>query len=173
VARLSSIQALRGIAALLVLVFHIAEIQRSVIGTGPDTIWLSGWWNGGYSGVDLFFVISGFIMVYVTQNKAGSWRHSLQFLYARIVRIYPVWWVFSGIMALYFWQAYGVPADIERANISGGLGAYLLRSVLLLPQAAVPVLGLGWSLIHEVYFYLVFALILCVPRRYLVWILMI
>ena len=60
---LKSVQALRGIAALLVVCFHCAGTQCSII-PGQDVDILSGFWDKGYAGVDMFFVISGFIMVF-------------------------------------------------------------------------------------------------------------
>jgi exopolysaccharide production protein ExoZ len=50
---------------------------------------------------------------------------------------------------------------------------YALRSLALLPQASLPVLMVGWSLIHELYFYIVFALLLLLPRQYLPYLLLI
>lgn len=164
--KLDSIQALRGLAALLVLVFHLAELYRTHTGL-PTGIATAGPWGRGYAGVDLFFVISGFIMVYVTQNTASGLRHAGQFLRKRIWRIYPLWWVWASVMGLYFLWIYGLPADPDRAAAGGGAGLYLLRSYLLLPQAEPPILGLGWTLIHEMYFYVIFAGLLLLPRRFM------
>ena len=105
--KLNSVQALRGLAALFVLIYHISQQQLHAIGaigasarTPTVDLWLlSGPWNQGYAGVDLFFVISGFIMVYVTQkfakNAGQKAADVAAFLYKRIVRIYPLWWVFA------------------------------------------------------------------------------
>ena len=168
--RLNSLQSLRGLAAFLVLIFHIADIQRA--GVPADALaernLLSGFWNQGYMGVDLFFVISGFIMVYVTRNTGRSLSDVGRFLKSRITRVYPLWWVFGGLMALYFFVSYGVPADPIRITGDGAVEAYLLKSFLLVPQEHLPVLSIGWTLIHEIYFYVIFALILFLPRRFLV-----
>jgi len=157
-ARLDSVQALRGLAALLVALFHCAGIQKE--GLDPSRLaeisLLSGFWDRGYAGVDLFFVISGFIMVYVTHNKSYNRKDIGHFLYNRVTRIYPLWWVFASIMALYFLVAYGQPAPPDRLSGMSSVG-YLVKSFLLIPQQHVPILGVGWTLIHEVYFYIIFA----------------
>ncbi|PHR91582.1 MAG: hypothetical protein COA69_10315 [Robiginitomaculum sp.] len=172
---LRALQSLRGVAALLVLAFHIAGVQRLHIAPDAEAelALLSGIWDRGYMGVDLFFVISGFVMVYVTRGlNSGSAKSSAytlkqvgRFLYARMTRIYPLWWVFSGLMALYFWIAYHVPADPYRISGAGEVVPYLAKSFLLIPQHHLPVLSVGWTLIHEMYFYIVFAGILLLPKR--------
>ncbi len=171
---LNSVQALRGIAAILVLFFHIAEFQRQIIGAGlADRALVSGLWDQGWAGVDLFFVISGFIMVYVTQGAGRSAQDVGKFLWARITRIFPLWWVWAGFMVAYFWVAYGIPAAPDRVAGPGEAMGYAVRSLLLIPQESAPILGLGWSLIHEMFFYCVFALLLFCPRRIWVWLLLI
>jgi len=162
--RLQSIQALRGIAAVLVLFLHVAGIQESIL-LGREQDVLEGWWQNGFAGVDIFFVISGFIMVYVTRNYDANRRESARFLKARVIRIYPLWWVYVVIMGLILFNAYGVPATPELAERSGGVGLYVLRSFFLLPQAEYPVLTIGWTLIFEMYFYLIFSVLIIIGRK--------
>jgi exopolysaccharide production protein ExoZ len=69
--RLPALQALRGIAASLVVFFHFAQLYQERTPT-PSWIHDSGFGDLGACGVDLFFVISGFIMVYTTRTKAGG-----------------------------------------------------------------------------------------------------
>ena len=61
---------------------------------GGDVI-MSPIFRFGVSGVDLFFVISGFVMVYVTWSVKRSIRNSLSFFFARVTRIYPIYWVIA------------------------------------------------------------------------------
>jgi peptidoglycan/LPS O-acetylase OafA/YrhL len=98
--KLQSIQILRGIAALLVVIFHVrAQEMLAIGGNGlAEMPFLNGFVNNGFAGVDLFFVISGFIMVYVTDGVRPGIRSSLDFLFARATRIYPLWWFFSALM---------------------------------------------------------------------------
>jgi len=173
--KLKSVQALRGIAALLVLFYHIGEQMihsaRLQGGGGAELLtdkWLFlGPWRQGYAGVDLFFVISGFIMVFVTYNSGRSVKDIGQFVYKRVVRIYPLWWVFVTIFAGYFFVTYGIWASPDLKGGTEPNFAYFLRSLLLVPQDSKPVLRLGWSLIHEMQFYLIFAIILLLPRRFM------
>jgi len=166
--RLESIQGLRGIAALLVLFFHMAAFQRQMAeGNAHDIALVSGIWDNGWAGVDLFFVISGFIMVYVTRNTGRTFQDVRHFITSRITRIYPLWWVCAGIMMLYFWATYGMPAAPDRVADSREAMSYAAKSFLLIPQQAEPILGLGWTLIHEMFFYIVFAGLLFLPRKYL------
>ena len=167
--RLLSVQALRGLAAILVLMLHCVAVQNA--GLMPDNTrelsYLSGFWNQGYAGVDLFFVISGFIMVYVTHDRERTPRSVGKFLYSRASRIYPLWWVYAGVMATYFWMTYGQPAAPDVVVRLEDVAPYTVKSFLLLPQTYHPVLGVGWTLIHEMYFYLVFAGLLFLPRQYM------
>ena len=167
--RLDSIQALRGIAAMLVLFFHIAEFQRQIVGeNSTDLQFISGIWDGGWAGVDLFFVISGFIMVYVTQNTGRSLRDIRHFVWSRVTRIYPLWWVCCGVLISYFLITFGLPEATDRVTDAREAWIYAFKSLALIPQERLPILTLGWTLIHELFFYIVFAVILLVPRQFLV-----
>lgn len=171
--KLNSVQMLRAVAALLVLFYHVRSIQtRMLAEAGMDA---SGRWapivDNGFAGVDLFFVISGFVMVFVTADGARGPAAAGSFLFARIARIYPSWWLFAGLFTLYMLTAhawldlFGVGWEA----IGGGEPpmAYLAKSFALLPQAQYPVLNVGWTLIHEMYFYLVFTAFLLCPHRWL------
>lgn len=162
--QLRSIQAMRAVAALAVMFAHLHGIEARLSGESPV---LAAAWIAGVSGVDLFFVISGFVMVWVAGDATPGARTSARFLFARVTRIYPLWWLFAGCMALYFLATYGQPWDAEnlaRFDLSGS--EHLWKSFLLIPHDAFPILSLGWTLMHEMYFYLVFALLLLLPSRF-------
>ncbi|MEM9377831.1 MAG: acyltransferase family protein, partial [Pseudomonadota bacterium] len=91
--KLRSVQALRAIAALLVFGCHLISIEARH--AERDTFLTYVMENGAY-GVDLFFVISGFIMVWVAGDTPQSLKHAGNFFYARVTRIYPLWWLFAG-----------------------------------------------------------------------------
>lgn len=169
--KLQSIQLLRGIAALLVVFYHALGLQ--IAAAGPDmqgASLLQGFYANGYAGVDLFFVISGFIMVWVTRQTAPGLPGVAEFLVARVTRIYPLWWA-AALAATLFYLFLSVPDANDpawRAALrEGGAAEFLTKSFLLIPQPDLPVLSPGWSLIHEVYFYSVFALLLLLPRAFL------
>ncbi|MEM0984673.1 MAG: acyltransferase [Pseudomonadota bacterium] len=166
--RLESIQSLRALAVLVVFFFHLQFIESEMIaalGSQESTL-IGGLFQNGYAGVDLFFVISGFIIVYVT-GRADAGRYPLgSFLFARAARIYLPWWFFASLLGVYFWITYGAPWDVEELSRDGRSPAWhLIASFLLLPQDDFPLLGVGWTLVHEMHFYFIFALLLLLPYR--------
>ena len=93
---LHSIQALRGIAALLVVVLHsyVYLEARNIIPKVPTLV------DSGRAGVDIFFVISGFIMVLISGNSFGKPGAPQRFLIRRIIRIVPIYWFYTLLMAI-------------------------------------------------------------------------
>ena len=152
--KIANIQALRGIAVLLVVLYHIMITQRR-IGDGGGL--LPAWFLVGISGVDLFFTISGFVMVVVTRGKFQRVGEMGRFLYNRLTRVYPMYWTYT-LVSLAAFTILGSTALTEDN---------LFRSLLLIPQNKMPLLSVGWTLIHEVYFYLAFTLLLWAPERQL------
>ncbi len=120
--------------------------------------------NGKF-GVDLFFVISGFIMMVATEPLVR--REPLPFLIRRFKRIYPMWWICSlAALAL-------LPIPLATLNIHDWQS--VSKSFLLLPEfdpsgKLRPILiGQGWTLIYELFFYLVFALFVSRARTSKLW----
>lgn len=137
---LLSVQILRAIAAVLVVVCHAVHKQGQLSGSGSV-------WELGGSGVDLFFIISGFIMCHVT---AGRRTTAGEFLSARVLRIIPLYWALT-LVAL---AAYAVnPALV---NSSGGV-TDVFGSFVLFPTGAKFLIQTGWTLSYEFWFYIVFA----------------
>lgn len=155
--RLANVQSLRGIAALLVVFSHLLVIERKY---SPDQL-LDTWMSFGMVGVDLFFVISGFIMVHVAMNMRRGGKSALEFLFARITRIYPLYWLVS-VALLIVWL---VRPDMVFSGFKAEPN--IIKSFLLYPDTRDPLLAVGWTLIHEIGFYLVFALALLLKPRYL------
>lgn len=152
--RLHNIQALRGIAALLVVLSHIPSMESK---HGGDKL-LPDFFHLGISGVDLFFVISGFIMVYITWEVPGAMKTTAKFLFARVTRIYPLYWVIAlGVFVMWRINPSLMTFDPEATN--------LLKSFMLWPDTTLPMLKVAWTLIHELYFYLIFGLILFLPHK--------
>jgi len=155
--RLPSVQALRGVAASLVVYHHFARIFQ---GGSPSPSWIyrCGLGNLGACGVDIFFVISGFIMVYTTVGKDGT-RDALTFLDRRILRIYPLYWVWTSLL-LALWLT-GI-AKLGGTNQGQHYSiSYLFKSYLLVPsfngEYFHPFLAQGWTLSFEMFFYLLFS----------------
>ena len=149
--KLASIQALRGVAILLVVLRHMKVYE----GRYSHDQLLPSMAVVGDAGVDLFFAVSGFVMMTTTRSSFGKNGAVLDFIYKRITRIYPLYWIFSlVILPLYLTHP-------EMVNSSRhGLPINLPASFLLWPQAYMPLLGQGWTLVHEMYFYGVFSLAL-------------
>ena len=159
---LRNVQALRAVAAFLVVLFHMGNpegLERRWI--SPD-VNLTQWFGTfGSFGVDLFFVISGFIMIVTTWEQFGRPGASRHFLVRRLVRIYPPYWlVLIPLTVVYL-------AHPEFVNAHSTIRPDLLSSYLLLPQAGFPLLLVSWSLVFEMEFYLVFTLGLCWRRALL------
>ena len=142
-AKLLTLQAVRAVAANLVVLQHLNQFEIKYAG-GPIPFV-----QYGDIGVDLFFVLSGFVMVAVAGRHVGP----MQFLSHRATRIYPTWWLASlitlGIAAAFPGVVHGSFEQIS-----------MWRSFLLVGDQRPPVIISGWTLVHEMYFYLVFAAIL-------------
>jgi exopolysaccharide production protein ExoZ len=154
---LRSVQLLRAIAVVLVIVLHVYAFEPHA---GLGETLLPAVSVFGSSGVDLFFVISGFIMVFTTNRLIPGVRAAAEFMRRRVLRVYPMYWIYSSVLLLAFLIS---PSIFRRQDISS---LSFVKSFMLYPQAQEPLLIVGWTLIHEVYFYLVFALILLLRRKY-------
>ena len=137
--KFQSIQALRALAANMVVVFHFVGLNARIDPSYSAIEFAIS--NLGVGGVHCFFVISGFVIVTVAQRE-----NCQQFLFSRVARIYPIYWVYLALMTAFYW-AKGWPDPTPG----------ILNSIFLLP-VATPLLPVGWSLVHEVYFYAVVAL---------------
>jgi exopolysaccharide production protein ExoZ len=130
---LANLQALRAFAALSVAGFHFALIPASSV---P--------WIYGSFGVDLFFVLSGFIIAYSTQQKHD------RFLFNRAIRILPTYWLVTTLGGLLVLIAMPVQEAL------GWYGQSLL--FLTGSDGRPPIIFVGWTLVYEILFYLIFAI---------------
>lgn len=151
-----SIQYLRGIAALMVVWHHAREQIVGLANIFPS--------NFGASGVDIFFVISGFIMVVTTTGRTTT---PIQFMGKRIARVVPLYW-FLTILMVCLWIA--KPTIFRTLQVSE---TSLLQSLFFIPhfsaafpEQAWPILVPGWTLNYEMFFYMAFAAALFLPERF-------
>ena len=167
--KLTTVQALRAVAALLVAIYHLfLNEQAGITNNGSDEVSaLLEATRNGFAGVDMFFVISGFIMVYVTQNAAHGKFSSLDFLIARLARIYPLWWFYCACFLVIIFAGTGQLTPASYSIAAEETAGFLVRSFLLWPQEKLPYIVVGWTLIHELYFYVVFAGFLLAPRAWM------
>ncbi|WP_229254804.1 acyltransferase family protein [Dyadobacter linearis] len=156
--KIDSIQILRAIAALIVTVFHSKDVFSKGEPFKQEVDFL---FSSGPAGVALFFVISGFIMVYITRNMRSSPLAIYQFMVKRFVRIWPTY----AIMTLWFYYIHhGFSADSRFMKD-------LIMSLLFIPLTHTDppfygnaTLSVGWSLNYEIYFYLLIAVSLFFAR---------
>jgi peptidoglycan/LPS O-acetylase OafA/YrhL len=146
--KLNLLQVYRGIAAVLVVLFHLNDMTQDRL--KQDTFF--NLFEAGWSGVDYFFVLSGFIMVYVHRSAIGKKDQLKSFLVKRAVRIYPIYWIVSLIVLVFF---LGVPGFANNQDLGFGK---IITSLLLLPNKDLPILNVGWTLIYELYFYFLFCI---------------
>lgn len=144
-----SIQFLRGVAALAVLFYHLYSVNDRYFAH----LQMPDFFQIGKAGVDLFFVVSGFI-IYVVSSRDFGFADAKPFLLKRVCRVYPVYWFYTALILL---ASLFLPGGINRSQ---GGEFDILRSLLLLPQEKLPVLMVGWTLVYEMYFYLIFAVII-------------
>jgi peptidoglycan/LPS O-acetylase OafA/YrhL len=131
--KIQAIQSLRAVAVLMVVTRH--------------SDFPSAW---GGAGVDLFFVISGFVMVYSSRALFGDLKSVPIFALRRLIRIAPLYWIII----------------LATLVIKGGSDiSVIARSASFLPSPHGLVVPPGWTLILEMFFYLLFALALFFPRR--------
>jgi exopolysaccharide production protein ExoZ len=148
--QLYSIQYARALAALAVVLAH-----TGAYGSGNA-------FHIGSAGVDIFFVISGFVMWTTTASRAQT---PADFIVNRIVRIVPMYWLVTLSLVI---AAVCVPALFPRLKIDA---SHVVASLLFMPNRSPfngeiwPVLVQGWTLNYEMFFYAVFALVLFMPRR--------
>ncbi len=151
---IESLQALRGVAAVLVLLFHVTVNLK----TNYSVNFLNGFFEFGNSGVEIFFVLSGFIISYTSAHLIGT-GDPKKYVVKRLARVYPIYWVVT--------TAFLIPAIVFglhsgfQPTTSG-----LISTYLLLPFHPM-VNGVSWSLSYEIYFYMLFALLI-VSRKFYV-----
>lgn len=161
--RLDSLQALRGLAALLVMLLHATQMTMSF--AAQEDITRHGLVPIGSFGVDIFFVLSGVVIaMLITRNDANP-QTPVGFAFRRAAKLLPTFWATLMLMAL-------LPPE-PFADTLLLLLSQPLTFVLLAPQS---VHGPAWTLLYETHFYLVAAAALCFPSRarqlMLLWILL-
>jgi exopolysaccharide production protein ExoZ len=154
-----SLQALRAIAAWMVVMDHAL---LELTGNAAQNSITQVAWALGSSGVSVFFIISGFIMVHISWWNFGTSRAPIKFLQRRIIRVVPLYWA-ATILALAFhhFSATHGATDGWRE---------LCYSLLFVPyqggdRSWAPILPQGWTLNFEIVFYLLFTIGLFFPRR--------
>lgn len=160
--RLPALQVVRGLAASLVVIDH-AVLRQAEWTNYPNIVSVGARYSGAL-GVAVFFVLSGFIMIHTAGNTFGERGAARAFLSKRIIRIVPLYWLATLL-------------EISlRLRKGGGFDSYdLLTSLFFVPKAVVPgeymrpLLGVGWTLDYEMFFYCIFAVALLFKRNTGLW----
>jgi len=152
--QIHTLQYLRALAALLVVFNHCEQQVPGMPQLFPDELWASG--------VDIFFVISGFVITGTTDRREGQ---SVRFLLERLARIVPLYWLFTLLNAALM---IGLPSLFRRSEFSLD---HLLLSLAFVPHehpvtgTFSPILRIGWTLLFEMHFYLLFAVAIFIDFR--------
>ncbi|WP_162527263.1 acyltransferase family protein [Sphingomonas solaris] len=144
-----SIQLLRGLAAMLVLVRHTAKFAY------PGHAF-----PVGQAGVDIFFAISG-IVIYLTSRKL-SWH---VFVRRRLARIVPLYWLATTLALLAVLAAGGTGVTHGTATVLNTVGSFLFIPTFDGDGRPFPLIVAGWTLNFEMYFYAICAMVLATPLR--------
>ena len=144
---LIGIQILRALAAVLVIIHHVLEESTPLfVGGLPRPLVLIG-----ACGVDIFFVISGFIMLHTNYNNFGRPGAASTFIKRRFLRIYPIYWIC--ILLVLAAKCFGLYNSLDITLVS------IISSASLVPIFKYKLIhGVAWTLVFEVYFYLCFAI---------------
>ena len=156
--KLLTIQAARGVAAVLVIIFHCSKAIFSHAEYWPrDPLHRLFAW--GHLGVELFFVISGFIILQAHWRDIGQAARLGSYAKKRFLRIYPVYWiVLLGLIPVYaIAPEFGDGRELEPLTLFSSFSLVHLRT-------ASVVLVVSWTLFFEIVFYVAFAFLL-VDRR--------
>ena len=142
--RLDVIQVMRFFCAVCIFVYH-----SELVG------------NHGYFGVEMFCIISGFLMMYTTQTKEAR----KFFMRKRIFRIVPLYWLLTIFTYCIIWQ---LPQLSVRSEAKP---EYLIKSLFFIPFEngfgfTDPILSVGWTLNYEMLFYIVFFVAIHISHKY-------
>lgn len=148
-AKLHGVEAARGVAALLVVLVHATNMlaPAKYLGAVP----LAGVFKFGHAGVDFFFVLSGFIIYFIHGHELGDRSRWLPYWRKRLIRIYPVYWIVL--------LGYGaILAVSPTRDMTERMPAVIVSAITLYPHELGPILGVAWTLSHEMLFYGLFGL---------------
>lgn len=156
------IQMLRALAAFMVAVHHVQPDAAALARLGGRSFTPSEMlpWMAG---VDIFFVVSGFIMVHASEKLFDQPGAPALFLKRRLVRIVPLYWAATTLFLL---VGLVIPAILNSAAPTPGqiAASYLFWPAVSSSGLVQPVYSLGWTLNYEMLFYALFAAALALPR---------
>jgi len=153
VKKLYGIEFFRGVAAIMVVIYHVSRHYHKNFAEYP----LSEITKFGHAGVDFFFTLSGFIILYVHYHDIGKKELCNTYIFKRFSRVYPFFWFVTclHLVLIPFISSASYP-DIWN----------LCKNIVLWPQGGYGLInGVSWTLQHEILFYLLFGCVIF--NRYL------
>ena len=161
-ARIRSIQIIRAIAALAVTLMHAMILWGDKVGAAHAFSW-----TNGAAGVDLFFVVSGFIMIVSGSKLAKSEepRPARRFMAARLIRLVPLYWIATTLKLAMLMAAPAQALVNARPPLINVICSYLFIPSLNAKGEVYPIVVVGWTLSFELLFYLLFAAALAVRAK--------
>ncbi|MFK3847949.1 acyltransferase family protein [Agrobacterium pusense] len=162
--RLFHIDLARVVAVVLVTAYHLSRVFPVDASLGPVDLY--GVFRHGYLGVDVFFVISGYVMAMTWERQTGDFATKTRsFLRSRLLRLMPAY-----IVAIVFWVAVITSTGYAQKPVGAfHLISHLTFTHTLFPSAFFSVSGVMWSLAVEVHFYLLFPLLTVLSWRDRYW----
>lgn len=151
---LYTLQVYRGFAAIIVVFFHLSLEMKNRYSTNEAIDFFSF----GHSGVEFFFVLSGFLIYYIHQQDIGIKEKLKVFLWKRFIRIYPIYWLFLIIIISLYAIFPSLGEDYHRDFVE------IIKAILLFPVAHLSYNPVGWTLSHEILFYTFFSLLIINKR---------
>jgi exopolysaccharide production protein ExoZ len=158
--KLHSIQSLRGAASLLVILFHLSLAEKK-LWPESNVHFFSFFEKVGFIGIDLFFVISGFIMVWISYEHLGNYKKIGEFLKKRFLRIYPTYWAMCLLVFLTVKLHWGINLSLQDISATEKI-----QELLLLPANYHGFVQVAWSLSFEMLFYFIFCALFLFKRKF-------
>jgi peptidoglycan/LPS O-acetylase OafA/YrhL len=161
---INSIQFLRGFAALAVVIHHTGGYVKRYF---EPTLLFEDKFSIGFAGVDLFFVISGFIIHFTSKNYLNNPSKLKEYVKKRFIRVYPIYWIITTILFVSSWLIVQVlNKNIFSIGYPDTFLTYLKTYTLFPLHFAInPV---TWTLSYEIFFYLCFALLIISKRLWVI-----
>jgi exopolysaccharide production protein ExoZ len=151
---MASLQAIRGIAALLVVALHSMNMTQAFSGTGWSRHLFDALQYCGNFGVDLFFVLSGFVISALAIRSAAAPQDSLVFLFRRAARVFPL-----------FWLSFAAAFFVKIPGADSSMATFLSQPLAMLLLQTPAALRVSWTLVYEIQFYLVAAVLMLFGRN--------
>ncbi len=153
--------ALRLFAAVMIVVYHAHSIaSKNAAHQGIRIFTEPTWW---YACIDLFFVMSGFLMVHMGRPLYGSPRGALVFASRRLIRIPPLFWLYTIVFSIAWRLMPALPGSTPISFVR------VAENLLFVPDAHPAIILVAWTIYFEMFFYVIFGLTLMLSFRHGPW----